>query len=292
MGNLKLFFTSWWGILITILVGLVLIIILYRPFFKIFFDLLVSFLAIIILSPVFIIISIIIKTTSKGPVFFRQKRIGKNKRLFKIHKFRTMRIDAPKDCPTHLLTNPDMYITKIGRFLRKTSLDELPQIFDIFLLKMSIVGPRPALWNQDDLIEERDKYNANSVRPGITGLAQVSGRDELEIPVKAKFDGEYLKKINIFLDIKIFIMTFLKVLKSDGVVEGGTGTIKAAEQTLIVNYNNQTEVICLDEGSLLINEKNITDSFDENNEISDDGNYELVTKEINGIEESADNRRE
>lgn len=229
MEGLKIFFTSWWGILITVLISLLLIIVLYKPIFKAFFDWLLSFLAIIILSPIFIILAIIVKATSKGPVFFRQKRVGKNKKIFKIHKFRTMRTDAPKDCPTHLLENPDMYITKIGKFLRKTSLDELPQIFDIFLLKMSIVGPRPALWNQDDLVAERDKYNANSVRPGVTGLAQVSGRDELEIPVKAKFDGEYIKNINIFSDIKIFIMTFLKVLKSDGYVEGGTGTIHKSE---------------------------------------------------------------
>ncbi len=161
-----------------------------------------------------------IKIESKGPVFFKQKRIGKNKKEFMIYKFRSMRTDTPKDTPTHLLDDPDIYITKVGRFLRKTSIDELPQIINILKGDMSIVGPRPALWNQDDLIAERDKYNANSIRPGLTGLAQISGRDELEIPVKAKLDGEYTEKISFWLDVKIFFKTIIKVFESDGIVEG------------------------------------------------------------------------
>jgi O-antigen biosynthesis protein WbqP len=189
-------------------------------FFKYIADFILSLVGLIILSPIFIVISFLIKITSKGPVFFRQQRVGKDKKLFKIHKFRTMRIDTPKDCPTHLLENPDMYITKIGKFLRKTSLDELPQVIDILRGKMSIIGPRPALYNQDDLVTERDIYNANSLRPGLTGLAQVSGRDELEIPIKAALDGEYVKKISLWLDIKIFFKTVFSVLKSDGVKEG------------------------------------------------------------------------
>ena len=166
-------------------------------------DVILSFLAIIILFIPGIIIAICIKIESKGPVFFKQKRVGKNKKYFMIYKFRTMRTDTPKDMPTHMLNNPDLYITKVGRILRKTSLDELPQIINIIKGDMSIVGPRPALWNQDDLIAERDKYHANDIRPGLTGLAQISGRDELEIPVKAKLDGEYTKNISFFFFFKI-----------------------------------------------------------------------------------------
>ena len=184
-------------------------------------------MALVFLSPIFVMIAIVIKCTSKGPIFFTQKRIGKNKKIFKIHKFRTMYIDTPKDCPTHLLENPDMYITRIGKLLRKTSLDELPQIWDIFRGKMSVVGPRPALYNQDDLVAERDLYNANSIKPGLTGLAQVSGRDELEIPQKAKLDGEYVSRMSLILDTKIFFKTILKVFKSDGVKEGKGNNIEA-----------------------------------------------------------------
>ena len=183
-------------------------------------DVILSFLAIIILFIPGIIIAICIKIESKRPVFFKQKRVGKNKKYFMIYKFRTMRTDTPKDMPTHMLNNPDLYITKVGRILRKTSLDELPQIINIIKGDMSIVGPRPALWNQDDLIAERDKYHANDIRPGLTGLAQISGRDELEIPVKAKLDGEYTKNISFWLDVKIFFKTIIKVFESDGVVEG------------------------------------------------------------------------
>jgi len=189
-------------------------------------DFLISLVAFIFLLPVFLIISLLIKLTSKGPVLFKQKRVGKNKKLFTIYKFRTMRIDAPKDTPTHLLEDPDQYITKIGKFLRKTSLDELPQIINILLGQMSIIGPRPALWNQYDLIEERDKYGANKLRPGLTGWAQINGRDELEIPQKAALDGEYVKKQSLLFDIKIFFKTIISIIKSDGVVEGGTGSLK------------------------------------------------------------------
>lgn len=189
-------------------------------------DLILSVCGLIVLSPLLIAIVIAIKLDSKGPVIFKQKRVGKNKTYFNIWKFRTMRTDAPKDMPTHLLSSPDAYITKIGKFLRQTSLDELPQILQIVVGKMSIIGPRPALWNQYDLIEERDKYGANDITPGLTGWAQVNGRDELEIPVKAKLDGEYVEKMGFMMDCKCFIMTIFSVARHDGVVEGGTGTLK------------------------------------------------------------------
>ena len=186
-------------------------------------------MAIIFLSIIYLPICLIVKITSPGPVFFKQKRIGKNKTFFNILKFRTMRIDTPKDCPTHLLENPDQYITKVGKFLRKTSLDELPQIFNIFKGDMSVIGPRPALWNQDDLIAERDKYGVNELKPGLTGWAQVNGRDELPIPVKAKLDGEYVDRISFAFDIKCLLLTIVSVFKSDGVVEGGTGQMSDNE---------------------------------------------------------------
>ena len=189
-------------------------------------DLVLSVCGLIVLSPLLIAIVIAIKLDSKGPVIFKQKRVGKNKTYFNIWKFRTMRTDAPKDMPTHLFSSPDAYITKIGKFLRQTSLDELPQILQIVVGKMSIIGPRPALWNQYDLIEERDKYGANDITPGLTGWAQVNGRDELEIPVKAKLDGEYVEKMGFMMDCKCFIMTIFSVARHDGVVEGGTGTLK------------------------------------------------------------------
>lgn len=196
-------------------------------------DIILSGCAIVILSPLLLIISILIKVQSPGPVLFKQKRVGKNKNLFMIWKFRSMRTDTPKDMPTHMLSNPDQYITKIGKFLRKTSLDELPQIFNIFTGKMSIIGPRPALWNQYDLIEERDKYGANNVVPGLTGWAQINGRDELEIPVKARFDGEYVRNFGLLMDIKCFLGTIGSVLSSDGIVEGGTGELHKENQTII-----------------------------------------------------------
>ena len=189
-------------------------------------DLVLSVCGLIVLSPLLIAIVIAIKLDSKGPVIFKQKRVGKNKTYFNIWKFRTMRTDAPKDMPTHLLSSPDAYITKIGKFLRQTSLDELPQILQIVVGKMAIIGPRPALWNQYDLIEERDKYGANDITPGLTGWAQVNGRDELDIPVKANLAGEYVEKMGFMMDCKCFIMTIFSVARHDGVVEGGTGSIK------------------------------------------------------------------
>ncbi|MHB8096743.1 MAG: sugar transferase [Erysipelotrichaceae bacterium] len=189
-------------------------------FIKRLIDIVLSLLGLIILSPIFILIIILIKLDSQGPVLFRQKRYGKNKVLFDILKFRTMRIDTPKDTPTHLLENPEQWITKIGKVLRKTSLDELPQIINILKGEMSIIGPRPALWNQYDLIAERDKYKANDIPVGLTGWAQINGRDELPIDVKAKLDGEYVEKISLLFDIKCFIGTIFAVFKADGVVEG------------------------------------------------------------------------
>ncbi|MCD7791677.1 MAG: sugar transferase [Bacteroides thetaiotaomicron] len=184
----------------------------------------------IVLSPVMGILALAIKLDSPGPILFKQKRVGKDKELFEIWKFRTMRTDTPKDMPTHMLENPDAYITRTGRFMRKYSLDEFPQFWQVVGGKLSLIGPRPALWNQNDLVEERDKYGANSVKPGITGWAQINGRDELEIPVKARFDGEYVKNLSFKMDVKCFVGTIVSVIHHDGVVEGGTGEIhKKAE---------------------------------------------------------------
>ena len=188
-------------------------------------DFFLSLLAFIILSPLLLILCAAIKLETRGPVLFKQKRVGIHKKYFMIYKFRTMRTDTPKDTPTHLLQNPDQYITKIGKFLRRTSLDELPQIFNIIKGDMALIGPRPALWNQDDLIAERDKYRANDVLPGLTGWAQINGRDELEIPVKAAYDGEYVKRMSFLFDLRCLFGTVFSVLKSDGVVEGGTGSL-------------------------------------------------------------------
>lgn len=188
-------------------------------------DTFISLIGLIVLSPLFLVLMILIKIDSKGPILFKQKRIGRHKKHFLIYKFRTMRIDTPKDTPTHMLENPDQWITKMGKFLRKTSLDELPQIINILKGDMSIVGPRPALWNQDDLVKERDKYDVHQLYPGLTGYAQINGRDELPIPDKAKLDGYYVKHIGLWLDIKIFFGTIIKIFKSEGVVEGGTGTL-------------------------------------------------------------------
>lgn len=197
----------------------------YMPIKRVL-DVLLSGCGILILSPILGIVALAIKLESPGPVIFKQKRFGKNKEFFEIYKFRSMRTDTPKDLPTHLLNDPDRFITKTGRFIRKTSLDELPQLFNIFSGKMSVIGPRPALWNQVDLITERDKYHANDIRPGLTGWAQINGRDELEIPVKAKFDGEYVRKMSFLFDCKCFFGTVTSVLRHDGVVEGGTGTLE------------------------------------------------------------------
>ena len=199
---------------------------MYKRFGKRALDILLSGLGLVVLSPLFLIISIAIKAEDPGPVFFRQKRVGIHKSYFNIVKFRSMRQDTPHDMPTHLLSDPQRWITKTGRFLRKTSLDELPQIAQIFTGKMSIIGPRPALWNQFDLIDERDKYGANDVTPGLTGWAQVNGRDELEIEEKARLDGEYAQNISFGMDMKIFWMTVKNVLRGSGVVEGGPKEMK------------------------------------------------------------------
>ena len=198
---------------------------MYKRVIKRFFDIVSSGMGILLLAVPMLIIALAIKLDSRGPVFFKQKRVGIHKTHFNILKFRTMRTDTPHDAPTHELSDPKKWITKVGGFLRKTSLDELPQLFNIFSGKMSVIGPRPALWNQYDLIEERDKYGANDVKPGLTGWAQINGRDELEIPVKAKLDGEYVENLSFAFDCKCFFGTIKSVLKSDGVVEGGTGTL-------------------------------------------------------------------
>lgn len=199
---------------------------MYKNFFKRFIDILLSLGGIALLWLPMLVLAIVIKLDSKGPVFFRQKRVGKGKTHFNILKFRTMRTDTPHDAPTHELSDPAKWITKVGAFLRKTSLDELPQLFNILAGQMSVIGPRPALWNQYDLIEERDKYGANDVRPGLTGWAQINGRDELEIPVKARLDGEYVERMSFAFDVKCFFGTVTSVLRSDGVVEGGTGEME------------------------------------------------------------------
>lgn len=193
-------------------------------------DFMLALVGLIVLLPVFMVLIVAIKLDSPGPILFRQKRVGLHKSHFMILKFRTMRVDTPKDMPTHLLQNPEQYITKVGRFLRKTSLDELPQIINILKGDMAVVGPRPALWNQFDLIAERDRYGANDVRPGLTGWAQINGRDELTIPVKAALDGEYVRKMGPVMDLKCFLGTFLSVLRADGVVEGGTGAGQREER--------------------------------------------------------------
>ena len=204
---------------------------MYKRFGKRALDVLLSGLGLIVLSPLFLIISIAIKAEDPGPVFFRQKRVGIHKTYFNIVKFRSMRQDTPHDMPTHLLNDPQRWITNTGRFLRKTSLDELPQIAQIFTGKMSIIGPRPALWNQYDLIEERDKYGANDITPGLTGWAQVNGRDELEIEEKARLDGEYAQNISFGMDMKIFWMTVKNVLRGSGVVEGGPKEMKKEKES-------------------------------------------------------------
>jgi O-antigen biosynthesis protein WbqP len=207
---------------------------MYKSFFKRFFDILISFISIFAFSPILLIIAIAIKIDSRGPVFFKQKRYGRNKKPFNILKFRSMRVEAPKSVPTYGLVDSDKYITKLGKFLRKTSLDELPQIFNIFVGQMSFIGPRPVILEEVDLIEERDKYGANALRPGISGWAQINGRDELGYVVKAKYDGEYVKKISFIFDIKCLFGTFLKVLKKDGVVEGDKVELKTEK----VDENN------------------------------------------------------
>ena len=192
-------------------------------------DFVISLVALVVLAIPMGILAVIIKLDDRGPVFFRQKRIGKDQKTFMMLKFRTMRTDTPKDTATHLLADPQRYITKVGKFLRKTSLDELPQLLNILAGHMSIVGPRPALWNQYDLMEEREKYGVHQVRPGLTGWAQVNGRDELEIPVKARLDGQYIEKFGFLMDVRCFFATF-GILGGKGVVEGGTGELHRREE--------------------------------------------------------------
>ncbi len=209
---------------------------MYKHFFKRLIDIVLSFIGIIVLALPMLVFAFIIKAEDRGPVFFRQKRIGIHKTQFGLLKFRSMKMSTPHDMPTHMLENPEQYILRCGRWMRKMSIDELPQIFNIFTGKMSIIGPRPALWNQDDLIAERDKYGANDVKPGLTGWAQINGRDELEIPVKAKLDGEYVAALNaghgkgLTMDCKCFFGTIKSVLHHDGVIEGGTGELKREEK--------------------------------------------------------------
>ena len=192
-------------------------------------DPILAFILWIVMAPVYLLLVLLIKLDSKGPVLFVQKRIGLHKKTFNVYKFRTMKIDTPANTPTHLLENPDQWLTRLGRFLRRSSLDEIPQLFNILKGQMSFVGPRPALWNQDDLIKERDIFNVHEVLPGITGWAQVYGRDALFIPEKARLDGEYITKFGFLTDLKIIVRTFFVVLRKDGIIEGGTGHLKDAE---------------------------------------------------------------
>lgn len=204
---------------------------MYQKYIKRLIDIALSFLGAVILLPIFLIVGLMVYIDDPGPVIFKQRRIGKGKKEFWLHKFRSMKMNTP-DIPTHLLDNPNQYITRVGKIIRKLSIDELPQIYDILIGNMSIIGPRPALWNQNDLIEERDKYGANDVKPGLTGWAQINGRDELPIEVKAKFDGEYIEKMSFLFDCKCFFGTIAAVLKHDGVVEGGTGELRKEEVSL------------------------------------------------------------
>lgn len=237
---------------------------MYKHFFKRIFDFVLSLIGTIVLFPFFIIFGIIIFIDNPGPIFFTQKRVGKNKKLFRLIKFRTMKTKTP-DIPTHLLENPEQYITRVGKVFRKLSIDELPQIWNILVGQMSIIGPRPALWNQDDLIAERDKYGANDIKPGLTGWAQINGRDELEIPVKAALDGEYVKGLSFGFDCKCFFGTIATVFKHEGVVEGGTGEL----------HKQQTE----SEESVVTAETD-TDVAIENQDDISETNEEVVTEEV------------
>lgn len=205
---------------------------IYEKYFKRAIDVVLSFCGLVVLSPVYLGISLAIIIDNPGPVLFTQKRMGQNKKYFKLHKFRSMKMCTPHDVPTHMLDNPEQYITKVGKFLRAHSLDELPQIWDIFIGNMSVIGPRPGLWNQDILTAERDKYNANDVKPGLTGWAQINGRDELEIPVKAKLDGEYVEKLGLLMDIKCFLGSIGVFAHDDSVVEGGTGEMEKENENI------------------------------------------------------------
>ncbi len=214
---------------------------MYKAFFKRLIDIILSAMGLVVLSPIYLALIIAIKIDDPGPAFFSQRRVGIGKSYFSLYKFRTMKVSTPHDMPTHMLKNPEQYITKVGGFLRKFSLDELPQIWNIFKGDMSIIGPRPALWNQDDLIAERDKYVANDIKPGLTGWAQINGRDELEIPVKAKLDGEYVEKLGFLFDCKCFFGTIFSVLRHDGVKEGGPDTVKPAANESKENVDNAAE---------------------------------------------------
>ena len=207
---------------------------MYNNFFKRVLDIVLSFIGIVFAAIPMLIVAVIIKLDSPGPVFFRQKRVGKNKKYFTIIKFRSMPITAPHDMPTHQLENPESMLSGFQRFERRMSIDELPQLFNILIGDMSVIGPRPALWNQEDLIAERDKYGANGVRPGLTGLAQISGRDEIAIPVKARLDGEYIEKMSFGFDCKCFFGTVVAVLKHEGVVEGGTGELEREKEKIAI----------------------------------------------------------
>lgn len=228
---------------------------LYDKCLKRLIDVVLSFLGLIVLSPIYLGFAIAIKIDDPGPVLFTQKRVGKNMQYFKLHKFRTMKMVTPHDVPTHMLDNPDQYITSVGKFMRLHSIDELVQVWDIFVGNMSIIGPRPALWNQDVLISERDKWGANDIKPGLTGWAQINGRDELELSVKAKLDGEYASKLKMgglgafCFDVKCFFGTVFSVLRGDGVIEGGTGEMKKHElfSSTLINMNDENTVYSEDE---------------------------------------------
>jgi O-antigen biosynthesis protein WbqP len=202
---------------------------MYGKYIKRGIDIVAALLGMVLASWLYVLIAIAIKIDDPGPVFFTQKRVGIHKKYFKLIKFRSMKMSTPHDRPTHLLENPEEYITRVGKFLRKTSLDEIPQLWNIFVGDMSIIGPRPALWNQEDLLEERDKYGANDVKPGLSGWAQINGRDELEIEEKARLDGEYVQKISFSFDCKCFFGTIFSVLRHEGVVEGGTGKAESLD---------------------------------------------------------------
>ena len=230
---------------------------IYEKYIKRAMDVVLSFGGLVVLSPIYAGIALAIVIDDPGPVLFTQKRMGQNKKYFKLHKFRSMKMSTPHDVPTHMLDNPDQYITKVGKFLRAHSLDELPQIWDIFIGNMSVIGPRPGLWNQDILTAERDKYNANDVKPGLTGWAQINGRDELEIPEKAKLDGEYVSKMGLMMDIKCFLGSVGVFAHDDSVVEGGTGELhnekypKKAKIHEDLDFAEEKRVLIFGEGSYI-----------------------------------------
>ncbi len=269
---------------------------MYKHFVKPTMDFLLALIGSIVLIPVWLILSLAIFIDNPGPIFFTQKRVRKRNRkgeltYFKIIKFRTMKTSTPKDTPTHLLENPDRYITRVGRLLRKTSLDELPQIFCILTLRMSIIGPRPALWNQDDLVAERDKYGVNDIKPGLTGWAQINGRDELEIPVKAALDGEYVERMSFLFDCKCFFGTIKAVFKHDGVVEGGTGEIhkqSTGAEAAACFDNDNIDTITPPES---LNDNSPNDINDENtHDVQDDSAISENESADESVDESTDEK--